>query len=57
MQPEKVSLPDSHGRLELGLDYPLKDQIHLEFGGSYEDAEGPESEGKFSFSVGLGNQF
>ena len=53
----RVSVSDTHGRLELGLDYRLANGIELEFGGSYDDVEGTDSEGKFSLSFGLSNQF
>ena len=53
----KVSVSDTHGRLELGLGYRLANGIELEFGGSYDDVEGTNSEGKFSLSFGLSNQF
>ena len=53
----KVSVSDTHGRLELGLGYRLANGIELEFGGSYDDVEGANSEDKFSLSFGLSNQF
>ena len=53
----KVSVSDTHGRLELGLGYRLANGIELEFGGSYDDVEGADSEDKFSLSFGLSNQF
>ena len=56
-QNARVSVSDTHSRLELGLDYRLANGIELEFGGSYDDVEGTDSEGKFSLSFGLSNQF
>ena len=56
-QNARVSVSDTHGRLELGLDYRLANGIELEFGGRYDDVEGTDSEGKFSLSFGLSNQF
>ena len=53
----RVSVSDTHGRLELGLGYRLANGIELEFGGSYDDVEGTDSEDKFSLSFGLSNQF
>ena len=53
----KVSVSDTHGRLELGLGYRLANGIELEFGGSYDDVEGADSEDKFSLSFGLSSQF
>ena len=56
-QNARVSVSDTYGRLELGLGYRLANGIKLEFGGSYDDVEGTDSEGKFSLSFGLSNQF
>ena len=56
-QNARVSVSDTHGRLELGLGYRLANGIELEFGGSYDDVEGTDSEDKFSLSFGLSNQF
>ena len=56
-QNARVSVSDTYGRLELGLGYRLANGIELEFGGSYDDVEGTNSEDKFSLSFGLSNQF
>ena len=56
-QNARVSVSDTHGRLELGLGYRLANGIELEFGGSYDDVEGANSEDKFSLSFGLSSQF
>ena len=56
-QNARVSVSDTHGRLELGLGYRLANGIELEFGGSYDDVEGTDSEDKFSLSFGLSSQF
>ena len=53
----RVSVSDTYGRLELGLGYRLANGIELEFGGSYDDVEGTDSEDKFSLSFGLSSQF